>query len=512
MTDLTSAKRTAFKWIEDNEKRLSDLHQRIWHYAETSFREYRSVKALADFHIEEGFEVDIGVAGMPTAYIAKCGEGKPVISTYTEYDAVPGASQDPVPYRSTDNPARAGHTDPHSALGVGALAGAAATKHVMDELEFDGTLKVFGTPAEKVCAKPWFASKGLFNGLDAMIGWHPRSQTTVMYETQWGSYWSLAFIFECKEPEKWMSYSHDLPRQARCPGALDAVCLMYTTTKYTKEAMLPRTGLWSINEAVLAAGQATADNMPPRIGVIAYAFRSPSLKQQKQIHKVLLNNARNVAEMTGCSFKTRWISKTRTGLFNKSLADLAYENLELIGPPKFSKEDVEKANDILRNLGLEEQENPYNEDLTPPEEWERYWSGMIPSYQEKFGSDDYVEFTWHCPTVWIQIYTPRLHKEGVRLPRWARYALGGMRGPIDKSIFTAGKAISGTLIDLLTDPKKLMKCKEEWRESISRYKEEPLLSPELDPPIDLPWPEYVTTVRGHQWWIPPLRDDNLENK
>ena len=181
-----------------------------------------------------------------------------------------------------------------------------------------------------------------------------------MYETQWRSYWNAAFVFDCDEPEKWIAYADDLPRNARAPAALDAVALMYTTTKYTKEAMLPRTGLWSINEAVMAAGQATADNMPPRLGIIQYAFRSPSLKQQEQIAKVLINNAENVARITGTKLTVRWITKQRTGLFNKALADLAYENLELVGAPKFTAGDKEMANVLLRNMAYQEQKEPFN--------------------------------------------------------------------------------------------------------------------------------------------------------
>ncbi|MCJ7732741.1 amidohydrolase, partial [Candidatus Bathyarchaeota archaeon] len=418
MTKLTQAKQTAFNWIDENAERIADFHQLIWNYAETSFREYKSAKAFVDFHKKEGFDVIHGVAGMPTAYEATWGEGKPVLSTYCEYDAVPSAWQDQVPYKSAANPYRAGHTDPHSALGVGALIGAVATKQAMEEHGIEGSIKVFGTPAEKVCAKSWFASKGRFEGLDAMVGWHPRAYTTVMYETQWGSYWNAAFVFECDEPEKWIAYADDLPNNARAPAALDAVALMYTTTKYTKESMLPRTGLWSINEAVMAAGQATADNMPPRLGIIQYAFRSPSLTQQEQIAKVLINNAENVARITGTKLTVRWITKQRTGLFNKALADLAYENLELIGPPKFTKGDKEIANELLRNMGYPEQDEPFNEKLTTPEEWESRWRSVIPSHQKKFGSDDYVEFQWHCPGVWIQVYRPVISVPGERLPRW----------------------------------------------------------------------------------------------
>ncbi len=502
MVKLTRAKKTAFKWIDDNAERLSDFHQLIWNYAEPSFREYKSARAFVDFHREEGFSVKHGVAGMPTAYVASWGEGKPVLSTYTEYDAVPSAWQDPVPYRSADNPYRAGHTDPHSALGVGALAGSVALKHAMEEHGIKGTIKVFGTPAEKVCAKSWFAAKGYFDGLDAMVGWHPRASSTVMYTTQWGSYWNVAFVFECDEPEKWMAYADDLPRNARAPGALDAVAMMVTDTKYTKEAMLPRTGLWTINEAVMVAGQATADNMPPRLGIIQYAFRSPSLTQQNQIAKVLINNAENVARITGTKLTIRWITKQRTGLFNKELADLAYENLELVGPPKFTEGDNAIANELLVNMGYSEQDMPFHEKLTTPQEWEKMWRSGIPSHQKKFGSDDYVEFQWHCPGVWIQVYRPRISVHGERLPRWPYFYLGGVKGPIDRTIYTAGKVICSTLLDLAEDPLKLKRCKDEWSDRIKQEYEEPQLDPEWDPPVDLPWPEYVVTERGYDWHIP----------
>ena len=77
-----------------------------------------------------------------------------------------------------------------------------------------------------------------------------------------------------------------------------------------------------------------------------------------------------------------------------------------------------------------------------------------------------------------------------------------MRGPIDRTIYTAGKTISGTMLDLITDPSTLKRCKDEFHERITEYKEEPLLTADMDPPIDLPWPEYITTERGYEWRIP----------
>jgi aminobenzoyl-glutamate utilization protein B len=92
--------------------------------------------------------------------------------------------------------------------------------------------------------------------------------------------------------------------------------------------------------------------------------------------------------------------------------------------------------------------------------------------------------------------------EWERLPYWPNIALGGMRGPIDRTIYAAGKYISGTMMDLLTFPERLNECKEEWKRRIAKEYEEPQLNASWDPPIDLPWPEYVVTDRGYDWHIP----------
>ena len=100
------------------------------------------------------------------------------------------------------HPYAAGHTDPHSMLGVGALAGFLATKAAMEQFGIDGQLRFFGEPAEKVCgSKPVHAAKGYFDGADAFISYHPMNANTTVWETHCGSYWSAVFTFECAEPE-----------------------------------------------------------------------------------------------------------------------------------------------------------------------------------------------------------------------------------------------------------------------------------------------------------------------
>lgn len=521
MSGIAKEKQTALEWVDANRKRLSRFHQEIWNYAETAFREYKSAKAYCDRLRSEGFQVEEGSGGMPTAFVATFGEGRPVLGSYAEYDAVPENSQQPVPYRAPReglHPWAPGHTDPHSALGVAALAGVLAAKAAMQQHKLRGTLKFFGEPAEKVCgSKPVHAAKGYYDGADAYILYHPAAVNTTVWDTHCGAYWSVLFTFECLDPETWIDQSL-LPfpgrphAVARCPAALDAVCLMYTITKYTKEAMFPHTGTWTLNEFIMVAGQCTSDNLPPRLSQIQYAWRSPTFGIQEQIYRVLENNARHAAEITKCRLSIRWITKTRVGLANHALAELTYRNLELVGPPVLDQEAMAFAREVQKNLGIQPIDEPFEpacQQLIAPPEQEAWLRKGLPSWQLNFTSDDYVEYTWHAPAARLLTGRPTLKPPapGYQYPAWAVNALGGVPSCIDPMIFVAGKTIGATLVDLLTQPAELAKAKAEFDErtggGVGGTKwVAPLLPRDFPPPIDLRWPEYVTTPRGEEWWIP----------
>jgi aminobenzoyl-glutamate utilization protein B len=522
-------KQHAIDWIDSNQQRLSDFDIQIWNYHEPAWREYKSARAYVDLLRAEGFEVEEGSGDMPTAFVATYGDGGPVLGAYAEYDAVPGNSQQAMPYlapREGVHHSAAGHTDPHSMLGVAGLIGVLGAKAAMERHGIKGTIKFFGEPAEKLCgSKPIHAAKGYYDGFDAFIAYHPWPLNTCEWETHFGAYWGAVFTFECLEPEKWAD-PELLPAEAgpraapRCPGAIDALCLMYTTTKYTKEAMFPNTGGWTLNEFILAAGDATADNLPPKFAQIQYAWRSSSLGIQEHIFQVLANNARAAAQATGCSVSVRWISKTRVGLPNKAMADLTYRNLELIGPPTYDETAREFGREIQRNLGLEPMDNPFPaelEVLTTPQDYEQTLRKGAPAWQTHIGSDDYVEYMWHAPTVRLLTARPRLSSPSrtYRYPNWAYLALGGVPAVVDPGMFVAGKTIAATLLDLLTQPDELERTKVEFVERTGGGVGgdswvPPLLSADYVPPIELRWPEYITTERGEEWTVPTLNEGVYE--
>ena len=362
---------------------------------------------------------------------------------------------------------------------------------------------------------------GYFDDIDAAISFHPAYLSdlanTCVWETHCGCYWSKVYTFECVEPETWAGMAAGAEpgsshTQARAPGAIDAVCLMYTTTKYTKEAMLPHTGTWTLNEAILAAGQATSDNLPPRFSQVQYAWRCPTLAMAQRITDVLDNNAEHVAKITHCKVTSDWVAKTRVGLANHAMAEITYRNLAETSAPVFGDAAVTFAQEIQKNLDIEPMDAPFVQgmmDLTTPQDSEAAVRSALPPWQINYTSDDYVDYTWHMPTVRLFIGRPRLRspKPGHQYPAWVWNALGGYAPAIDPMVFAAARCIGATIVDLLTDTAGLERAKAEFEERTgggvggSKWVA-PLLPRDFEAPIHYRWPEYVTTVRGEEWWVP----------
>ncbi|MEH2469978.1 aminobenzoyl-glutamate utilization protein B [Nitrobacteraceae bacterium AZCC 2161] len=524
--DFSPDKNLALSWVDDNAARLSRDHMTIWNFQEPSWREYKSAAWYVERLKTEGFEVEPGSGGMPTAFAAVWSNGEgPTIGGYAEYDAVPGTSQDPVPRRQPRvgvSRYAAGHTDPHSALGMGSLAGFLAAKHVMESRGIKGRLKFFGEPAEKMCgSKPVHAAKGYYDDLDAAISFHPHSfprlANSCFWDTHSAPYWSRIYTFECENPETWqnsgavtgVAHGHSA---ARAPGAIDAVCLMYTSSKYMKESMLPHHGSWSLNEFILHAGQAAADNIAPGLGQIQYSLRAPTLDMCERVFEVLDRNAEHCAAMTHSKVTANWITRTRAGLANHAMAEVAWRNFEAIGAPQWGEAACAFARDIQTSLDIAPMEDPFTPEiqhLTAPWDGEKAFREQLPPWQTNLAADDYVDYTWHAPTVRLYVGRPTLRapNPGYRYPDWTRHAMGGVPACIDPMWLTASKVIGATILDLLTDGVSLDKAQAEFRERTgggiggSKWVA-PLLPRDFAPPVHYRWPEYVTTARGEEWTIP----------
>jgi len=195
---LSQEKQTALDWIKDNHRNLSDWNQTIWNYAEPAWREYKSAEWYVERLRAEGFDVEKGTGGMPTAFMATFGSGSPVLGAYAEYDAVPGNCQAAVPFKKPRQGLSrfaAGHTDPHSALGIGSLGGVLGVKAAMEKHGLTGTIRFFGEPAEKVVgSKPIHAAKGYYDGVDAFISFHPAYMLPYFNTARWDTHCGATYV------------------------------------------------------------------------------------------------------------------------------------------------------------------------------------------------------------------------------------------------------------------------------------------------------------------------------
>jgi aminobenzoyl-glutamate utilization protein B len=482
MDNWIGEKATINKWVDDNAVEMAEMSDKIFDYAEPGLREYKSSKLLADYLRKSGFNVETGVSDMPTAFNSEWGEKGPVIGFFAEYDATPGHSQKAVPWDEPAVPYGPGFTDAHNMLGVASCFAAVALKETADKHGIDTRIRLLGTPAEKLCVgKPFMARDGLFEGMDALLAWHPGGPTSVL-----GDVWPLTYmsmVFEFKVESAAGGQSGDVSY----PGALDAAVLMYNNVNTMKEHMpaLTRRG-GSINEFMMTGGQCTVST--PEFSQLVYAWRTNNLHEQDAIRKTIERCAQGAAVAADCNVEPRLLTAVRTGLPNKTLTDIVLANLKAHGSNRYTEEDKAFAREIQRSLGHKETEQPYDVSIIEPEK----------AYGAFHPADDVNEFTWHAPTA--RLYVSKAMTRGFRYPRWVESALCGV-GATHRMGETAAKVLATSAFDLLNKPEVLEAAKTEFNERKSEHWEKPLIPAGVKPPISLRWPEWVSRP-GSEWWIP----------
>lgn len=518
---FSDAQLRAVSYVEAHKQRLSGDCATIFDFGETAWREYRSAAWYVDRLRAEGFSVEEGSGGMPTAFCAEWSNGDgPVVGMYAEYDAVPANCQAATPEkapRAGMSFAAGGHTDPHSALGISGLGGLLATKAAMEKHGIKGGLRFTGEPAEKVRgSKPIHAAKGYYDGLAGMLSFHPFYMlpmcNTARWDTHCGAAYSMIYRFRCDTPETWgatdgapIPQSHS---DVRAPGANDAMVGMYQANRYLRDTMLPHSGGWSISEAILSTGQATADNLPAQMADIQYMMRVPTIEMAEQVTAALDRNAEAVAQMTGCTLERHWVCKSRHGLANHAMASLVWDNIQAVGAPIWDDDALAIARQVQRACGQTGNETPLVDECTSlisPQDAEAVLRQSLPPNQLNSTSDDYTDMTWHAPTARFYIARPAL--KGGPYPPWAMNALGGIRQTIDPMVQVAAKVLATSALRLLEDEAARDAAMTEFEDRTgggiggSKW-----IAPlcDYEPPINFAWPEYVETPRGRDWHIPTM--------
>ncbi|HLQ45786.1 MAG TPA: amidohydrolase, partial [Planctomycetaceae bacterium] len=225
---LRDSKQTALGAVVRLEPQLRAVNKAIWEFAEVGLQEQRSSALLIDKLTAAGFEVESGVANMPTAFVASYGTGKPIIGILAEYDALPNLSQQVAPDRVAVTDGAPGHGCGHSGLGTAALGAALAVKTAMEKHKLPGTIRLYGTPAEEtLIGKVYMLLDGHFQDLDACLHWHPADVNNVWVMSSKAAV-SAKFSFAGTS-----AHASGSPSSGR--SALDAVELMDVGVNFMRE-------------------------------------------------------------------------------------------------------------------------------------------------------------------------------------------------------------------------------------------------------------------------------------
>jgi len=419
-------KEDAVASIEKHKSELTDLSDQIWRFAETALRETRSSKALEDYAEKQGFEVKRGVAGMPTAFVASYGQGRPIVGILGEYDALPGISQKAQPVKEALEAGSAGHGCGHNLFGAASLGAAVAIKELIAAGKLKGTIRFYGTPAEEsVGGKIYMAREGLFNDLDVCMAWHPEDKTRADVDS---SQAIVDFIVEFKGKA---AHAAADPWNGR--SAVAALEFFTTGINRMREFVKPTVRM----HYVIQKGGDVPNVVPEYARVWCWLRDSKRTGVEE-----LLARAKKIAEgaalMAGVESKLTVQSGDYELLVNETGAKLIHANLTWLGPIQYTPEEQEFAKAIQRATGVEEKGlNGAIQPLLPPKP------------DPEGGSTDVGDVSWIVPTLHLSVTTA---PEGAPWHAWPVVACGGMSIG-HKGLVQAAKALAVTMVDLFEEDK-----------------------------------------------------------
>ena len=451
--------------VESMKKQTQEMVDSIFSFGELGFQETETHRYVVDILKKNGFSVEEGVAGIPTAFMATWGSGKPVIALGSDIDGIPQASQKPgVAYHDPLIEGAPGHGEGHNSGVPLNITAAIAVKKIMEREKLPGTIKIWpGTAEELVGTKAYFIRAGLFKDVDVALFAHVSSDLSVSWGDRDGTgLVSVEYSFVGET-----AHSAGAPWRGR--SALDAVELMNIGWNYRREH-LP---LEHRSHYVVTDG-GDQPNVVPRTASVWYYFRQTTYPKIKELWETGDAIANGAAMMAGVKLMpTRVLGSAWPQHMSRPVAMAAHENIQKVGMPKWDEADQELARAVQKGLGGREQglSSRGGGPLAGPVRDNR--GG---------GSDDIGDITWNVPTITLR-YPANI--PGLPGHNWSSAI--AMATPIAHKGTTAGAKVQAmTMIDLLTKPELVKMAWDYFRDvQTKEIKYEPLIRAQDKPAIDM---------------------------
>ena len=452
---MSKNKKALLTSVEKHKNELIKISDEIWGLAETAFEETKSAEILASYAEKNGFNVERGVAGMPTAFVATYGSGSPVISVLGEFDALPGISQKATPTKSPLKEGAAGHGCGHNLFGAGSLGAAIAIKELIQAGKIKGTVKFLGTPSEeKFFGKIWMVNAGLWDDVDVNISWHPSAETKADVQS------SLALVDFKVEFFGQAAHASADPWNGR--SASDALELYASGINYYREHVRPSVRM---HYHIQDGGQVV--NVVPDYARIWVRVRDTKRSGMMPVYERVQEMAKGAAILANVEYKISLISGIYEVLVNREGGEIMQKNLELLGPIEYTDDEIafgKKIQEITKKeqVGMDSAINPLLDTRENP-------GG---------GSTDVGDVSWNVANINLGVTTA---PKDTPWHSWAVVACGGMSIG-HKGMLYSSKAMSMTMLDLFENPALVDKVKAEYKERKGDevYK---AIIPEGPPPI-----------------------------
>jgi aminobenzoyl-glutamate utilization protein B len=409
----------------------------IWEFAEIGYKEEKSSALLQQTLLENGFKVEAGVAGIPTAFVATYGSGSPVIGILAEFDALPGLSQTNKPEKEVNKEKQAGHGCGHHLFGVASVAAGIELKNLAAQKKFSGTIKVYGTPAEEGGAgKVYMVREGLFKGVDIVLHWHPGDVNSANAASSLANM-SAKFRFHGIS-----AHAAGAPEKGR--SALDGVEAMNYMVNMMREHIPSES---RIHYIITRGGN--APNVVPDFAEVYYYARHPDRGELARVFERIVKAANGAATGTDTKMEYEIVGGVYNLLPVESLAKQMHANLTRVGGVTYSDEEILFGKKIQESFI-----GPVKPPLTNASRIEPY-----KNEGRSGGSTDVGDVSWIVPTVGLRIAT---WVPGTPGHSWQAVACGGTEIGT-KGMMVAAKTLALTGLDLFTNPQLIAEGKEEWK-------------------------------------------------
>ena len=419
--------------IDDRAEQFETIAKSIWDWAEMGYQEEKSSSLLQQTLKEEGFSMQAGVAGLPTAFIAEYGSGSPIIGILAEFDALPGISQQVATVRKPIPNKDGGHACGHHLFGTASTAAAITIKNYLNKTKTKGTIRLYGTPAEEGgSGKVYMVRSGLFDDVDIVLDWHASDKNAASPVTSMANR-SAKFRFY-----GYSAHAAGAPEKAR--SSLDAVEAMNFMVNLMREHIPDGS---RIHYVITKGGN--APNVVPDFAEVFYYVRDFDVNILEDMWSRLINTAEAAALGSGPRMEYEIIHGNRPVLPNEVAQKVMYDNLVQVGGVSYTRAEQKFAKEIYKTL------------IDPSLSISSAKTIQPYKFTKGKGSTDVGDVSWKTPTARLRVAT---WVPGTSAHTWQAVAAGGMSIGM-KGLINASKVLVGTAIDLYNDPKTVKNAKKE---------------------------------------------------